>query len=1024
MPGYAPLPSVELDPRTDSELLQAAAQRVYDASNATINDFSAGSPITALLEGQVFAQGELLQFANQFPESVLVEWIGPFLGAQRRTGSGAIAEITFTIEPRDDQFDVFEGYQLATDANLTGGESIKFVTTERLVIPPGQETGTVRAISVFRGTAGNVAPNTIIKSATSLAGVISVTNKEPATDGTDAELLSEVKERFFSLIRRRNPVSAEDWVDWFSDALGPGTGVTVLPRRSERDTYRYEDGYITTNPSVSFFVLNPDGTPITKAQRDALQNLLKWSLPTEFLGYVYPMEVDDTDIVINLEYDSNKPYAQNLTVFTETVRNNLYGVMTPNAVFPVAYEQTVTDVSGALTTTFPPTLGTVNQYIDPDIKDFKAYYTPTQIGVAEFTQTTPVSFDTGFTVQEGDLLVAAGNYSVIYFKALHGFNPTISTKMYHVQTGDMAIELIREFVEGVYYAGDVVVTDTPSLHVVLTDFTYDGRLTLDELIEQGFLSVGKVYRVWTEGEEFVPYDSTSGSYDPILVPYLQDDSAYNVGWPTLPAERNKNLRPGAPVFVVEKTFTVAPDTTNLVTAQNLGLVSTQETTPELLEKGKTYEAGQYLKTPSPTELQTRQLSTEFCYIDRLSGALELYMEVLEGFTFPTSGELDYTSQINSLIEAGVVKTVQIVPFVDCKGVATFAAKPFRYQARFNSGEYIRYRPKGGFDAADLETCLKLQDECANLTDGCKKLLKENIDSPSYYFVLKDFTPNTTDVSKLITEEVIEEVSINIFSANYTAVVPITGVDLYSADITAQLISQGSIVSEDSLVNGQTCQVNDLRGDSRGLYEWNSTWLLLGNGLPKFRDMFRFAPGDVAAFRSGSGTQNFEAVKHVTPILNLEVYYDNGVFKTSDLSETVKYNDPAYQYENVIYQDLNSAVSFYRCTRSFTPTNTVTVFNKIILENTPRIEEIQRNTLKFVELATCEEAISSRLRDGASTVKLGTCQLNITSKNIGSVQGTYVWEATSTAVQAPMLSYYPGTDYAYLPVDYGTGTLAL
>ena len=128
MPGYAPLPSVELDPRTDSELVQAAAQRVYDASNATINDFSAGSPITALLEGQVFAQGELLQFANQFPESVLIEWIGPFLGAQRRTGSGAIVDITFTITPRDDQFDVFAGYQLATDSNLTNGESIAFVT--------------------------------------------------------------------------------------------------------------------------------------------------------------------------------------------------------------------------------------------------------------------------------------------------------------------------------------------------------------------------------------------------------------------------------------------------------------------------------------------------------------------------------------------------------------------------------------------------------------------------------------------------------------------------------------------------------------------------------------------------------------------------------------------------------------------------------------------------------------------------------------------------------------------------------
>ena len=84
MPGYSPLPRIELDPRNEAELVKAAARRVYEASNSTLNDFSAGSPIMALLEGQAFAQSEFLQFANQFPESVLTEWIGPFLGAQRR----------------------------------------------------------------------------------------------------------------------------------------------------------------------------------------------------------------------------------------------------------------------------------------------------------------------------------------------------------------------------------------------------------------------------------------------------------------------------------------------------------------------------------------------------------------------------------------------------------------------------------------------------------------------------------------------------------------------------------------------------------------------------------------------------------------------------------------------------------------------------------------------------------------------------------------------------------------------------
>ena len=278
----------------------------------------------ALLEGQSFAHSEFLQFANQFPEAVLVEWIGPFLGAQRRTGSGAIVDIEFSIDPRDQDFVVFPGYQIATDADRTDGESLRFVSTEKLLIPPGEITGTMKAISVTRGSENNVAANTITRSLTSLQGVRSITNPEPATGGSDAETLEEVKERFFSLIRRRNPVSAEDWTDWFTDALGPGTTVVVGPRRSEGEFFTYEENYLKTNPSVSFFVLNPDGTPITSAQKAALETLMKWSLPVEFLGYIYPMEVNDVDVVLDVTYDSSRPYTQDLFEMTRVIRNNLY----------------------------------------------------------------------------------------------------------------------------------------------------------------------------------------------------------------------------------------------------------------------------------------------------------------------------------------------------------------------------------------------------------------------------------------------------------------------------------------------------------------------------------------------------------------------------------------------------------------------------------------------------------------------------------------------------------------------------
>ena len=73
MPRYAPLPVVSIDPRNEAELVQEASQRVYDASNQTLNDFSSGNPLAALIEGQAFAQGEFLFWANQLPEKILLD---------------------------------------------------------------------------------------------------------------------------------------------------------------------------------------------------------------------------------------------------------------------------------------------------------------------------------------------------------------------------------------------------------------------------------------------------------------------------------------------------------------------------------------------------------------------------------------------------------------------------------------------------------------------------------------------------------------------------------------------------------------------------------------------------------------------------------------------------------------------------------------------------------------------------------------------------------------------------------------
>jgi hypothetical protein len=1026
MPSYAPLPPIELDPRNESELLAAAAQRVYEASGAAINDFSSGSPIMALLEGQVFAQAELLAFANSFPESVLVEWIGPFLGAQRRTGAGAVVNLRFEIRPTQQDFVVFPGFEVSSDPNLTNGTSVSFVTADRLRIPPGETTGTVRAVALLKGTFTNVPPNSLVRPVTSLAGVVSVTNLEAGAGGQDPELLAEVKERFFSLIRRRNPVSAEDWQDFFSDALGPGTGVNVLPRRSERDLYRYNSDFVTSVPAVAFFVINPDGSPLTSAQRSSLQNLLRFALPIEFEGTVYPMEVDDADVVVDLLYDPNKPYAQDLQVFTETVRNNLFGIMTPNAVFPVNYDPNVTDIESSLATSFPFTLGTTSQYIDPDIVGLRLYYTPRNLGAASFTVTEPQQFVTGSAFKAGDVVINSTGSVPQYYPVLEDFTPVTGTKSYHANTDDLSFAVIKDLSPGEYSTGDVISVrgdGDASLHVILASFTYAGNRTPAELIESGLVSAGKPFTSWVPGAE-ITATSPLGIYDPEIVSFERDDLTTEVYEPRTPSSVPLERRVGYPVWVVKRNFTIEADISDLGTAQERNLVGRNRLQFDLLLNGDSYSAGDYVLTPSSEEFLTERISPDSCFIDEQRGVVQLYALVETDFTFFLRDGQSYSDAIDELVRAGIIRLVQVTEYIDCAGRPQFLDRSFKYRARFKLGEYLRYRPEGGFDASQLEECLSLAQSCEEVTPACKRLLEENLPLPRYFQALVDFTPPTQDPDEIVELGYLLEVDPSVFRYDYVVQADQVPPGFSSEQITEVLQERELIASVQDLEFGQTVFIRGPLGEDLGSYFWSfSGWRVETGGIPTFRDLFRFAPKDAATFRNGSSLRQYEATEHVTPIADLESYFDNGVFIRSTRPETVKYYDPQYNYEDVVYDFTDSSQKFYRVIRSFTPPDEVETWAGNQL-NSPRAEEVFGNLLKLAIKAEGSGRVFSRLGSQVSANKLGTATVKVTSKANTNASYTYVWESTDFADSPTELSYYPRTDFQFGPIDYKDGTLAL
>lgn len=1024
MPNYAPLPPIELDPRNESELVAAAAQRVYEASGSTINDFSSGSPIMALLEGQAFAQAELLAFANSFPEAVLVEWIGPFLGAQRRTGAGSIAELTIEITPSDQDFVVFAGFEVATDPNLTGGQAISFVTTELLRIPPGESSGKVQAASVLKGTSNNVRAGSITRPVTALAGVLSVNNAEAATGGQDAELLSEVKERFFTLIRRRNPVSAEDWVDFFSDALGPGTAVNVLPRRSEKDTYRYDADFVNSSPSVAFFVLNPDGTPLTSSQRFSLQNLLKFALPTEFTGTVYSMEVDDADVVVTLKYDQNKPYAANTERFTETVRNNLFGILTPNAVFPTSYEPNVSDLEGALTTSFPLTLGVDSRYIDPDVEGLTVYHTPKTISRAEFTASIPQGFKTGSALKAGDLVINFSGSLPVYFSVSKDFSPTTGSKTYHANAGDLNFRIIKALENGSYSRGDVISypsNQDAAIYVVKTDFTYNGRRTVEDLIASNLITEGRDFTEFVAGAELTATDE-AGQYNPMVISFERADLGYEVYEPRTPVSVPLSRRPGYPIWVAAKNFNAGLNLTDLGTAQVGGFVSTSRVQVELFTTNASYTAGEFLVTPDPEQILTGQVSEDACYFDRLSGFTRVHLRVVSDFFFSVSDAQTYSDAVNSAISAGLVEVVQAAEYIDCAGRPLFANNDFRYRARFSLGEYLRFRPVGGFDSSALEDCLQQASACDTVTTTCKRLLEANLPLPRYFQAMSDFTPTTSDIEKLIEDGLILEVDPSVFRHDYTLFLNETSLNV-TADLTSALISAGKISDVSELIPGQTLRLVGPAGDDYGSYYWNSLeWSIETGGIPTYREMFRFAPNDAATFRNGASVRVYEATEHVTPIMNLETYYDNGIFVRSDRSGNVSYYDPNYHYEDIVIDETASSQRFYRVCRSFTPSDTVNTWAGS-RQNTPRISEVQGNLLKFVVKSSGADRITSRLGSSVSASKLGSVNINVISKSNDLISRRYVWESTETSSERAELSYSPTqTNFGF--VDYGEGTIGL
>jgi hypothetical protein len=645
----------------------------------------------------------------------------------RRLGTPAVARLTLTVPPSDTVTVIPAGTAFTTDPNLTGGEQFTFITDSEVSIPSGESTAFVTVASQYVGAIYNSPANSITgTSAINVNGLVA-TNPKAAQGGSDVETYQEVQERFFTLIRRRNPVSAEDWQDFFTDFYGIGTQTSVQPNRPNQGTYNYVTDYLKPNGQVSFFVLGPDGVELNQTQLERGQNVVNYSVPLENQGHLYPITLSQVQYNLTVEVDANGSFGQNLKDSSLNFRDRLFEILTPGQVFPSNVDPTVSDVDAAFYSTFD----SATRFSDPHIEVSAAYNTPPLLEPGAATYTNVYTFEpTGSLLNLNDLVETTLPIPV-YYPVLSDFTPYSSEKKDQTIYGNLTLQQIQFLSAGNFLRGQVCYWDPAvggdgELHVINENLTIGSQLDIPDLIIAGRISGAKFYSPWVPGNT---YQETTGGgiYDPEIVQYT-----YNPGdgqfIPATPASVTQSKRPGTFVWVVSNNFTLQPST-NDVTGASAAFLLGAPVVPGILEPGNSYVAGTWVYTPQIGSGPNPVADPYYNYVDTRLGVVNKYAFVVQSFTFDPGGRT-VSVYFDDLVEQGIIKEIVVQS-------ADGGLPIYKYSPRFPATTYLEYRA----DSSSM---------------------------PEYFIAAQYFTPNSTDAQNLVNQGLIFPLYID--SVQYSSLV--------------------------------------------------------------------------------------------------------------------------------------------------------------------------------------------------------------------------------------------------------------
>jgi hypothetical protein len=331
---FGPILPLQLDSRNTEDLVRAIQSRIFLESQGQLNDFTPASPLSAIAEGQAFAQSELLFYLNNLPEAFSLQWLRQ-LGIQRRIGAKARVNVTFTK-----LIGVQRAVVIPANTQLISDSGLIFVTLSEARIPNEELFTTVTCESERWGSVYNVGANKINRAEKNFVGIESITNLESATGGKDLESIDEMKQRAFEVLSRRNLTSTVDFENEVK-FLAPESSIVKVLTYEERNNLPPE-----FSGNVVICAGDINGRALQESTLSFLINSMRNRVVIGTNISVVPPDIVPLDLSIGILYDPNEAIAGSDFYANEILASlfDYFNVKSFNLGSSLSYEEVVKEL--------------------------------------------------------------------------------------------------------------------------------------------------------------------------------------------------------------------------------------------------------------------------------------------------------------------------------------------------------------------------------------------------------------------------------------------------------------------------------------------------------------------------------------------------------------------------------------------------------------------------------------------------------------------------------------------------------